>query len=188
MKEHNTTKARKAPPKVTFVSADNNLTSQAGLIPVVHFLNSLSLSLLAANILPKERGSNGVYQLADIVHLAIISFIGGATSLSGMITIWGDTVLQRLAGFLKIPHETHFGRLWKEFQMASVSSLESLNHLMRKQAWGKVMQQGMTYFWGLRTMWIDIDSTVVSVFGKQEGAEKGYNPERNYQTRLNQKV
>jgi len=177
MKEHNTTKARKAPPKVTFVSADNNLTSQAGLIPVVHFLNSLSLSLLAANILPKERGSNGVYQLADIVHLAIISFIGGATSLSGMITIWGDTVLQRLAGFLKIPHETHFGRLWKEFQMASVSSLESLNHLMRKQAWGKVMQQGMTYFWGLRTMWIDIDSTVVSVFGKQEGAEKGYNPE-----------
>jgi len=177
MKEHNTTKARKAPPKVTFVSADNNLTSQAGLIPVVHFLNSLSLSLLAANILPKERGSNGVYQLADIVHLAIISFIGGATSLSGMITIWGDTVLQRLAGFLEIPHETHFGRLWKEFQMASVSSLESLNHLMRKQAWGKVMQQGMTYFWGLRTMWIDIDSTVVSVFGKQEGAEKGYNPE-----------
>jgi hypothetical protein len=48
---------------------------------------------------------------------------------------------------------------------------------MRKQAWGKVMQQGMTYFWHLRMMWIDVDSTVITVFGQQEGAEKGYNPE-----------
>jgi hypothetical protein len=181
MKNNNTTEARKSPPKVSFESSDVNLTSQAGLIPVIHFLDSLSLLPHTKNLIPNNRGSNAIYQLADIVQIAIVAFVAGATSLSGMITVWGDTILQRLAGWMKIPHESHFGRLWKEFQWPSVNALESLNHLMRKQAWGKVMQQGMTYFWHLSWMWIDVDSSVVPLYGHQEGAEKGYNPEHKGQ-------
>jgi len=177
MKNHNTTQVRNAPPKVSFQATDASLTSQAGLIPVIHFLDSLSLLRQTKNLLPNERGSNAVFQLADVVQVAIVAFVAGATSLAGMITVWGDTVLRKLAGWTKIPEETTFGRLWKEFHWSSVNSLESLNHLMRKKAWGKVMQQGMTYFWHLRWMWIDVDSTVVPVFGQQEGAEKGYNPD-----------
>lgn len=177
MKKHNTTEARKTPPKVFFEPSDNSLTSQAGLIPVIRFLDSLSLIGKAKEIISSDRGANAVYQLTDLVQIAIVAFVAGATTLSGMISIWGDTVLQRLSGWIQIPHESHFGRMWKEFQWPSVTSLETLNHLMRKEAWGKVMQKGITYFWTMTTMWIDLDSTVVTVFGLQEGAEKGYNPE-----------
>jgi hypothetical protein len=175
--KNNTTKARKTPPKVSFESSDPNLTSQAGLIPVIRFLDGLNLIRNLKNVISRKRGSSAVYQLADIVQIAVVAFVAGATSLSGMIAVWADPVLRRLAGYVKIPHETQFGRLWKEFQWSTVSSLEYLNHLMRHQAWGKVMEQGLTYFWHLRLLWIDVDSTIITVFGKQEGAEKGYNPE-----------
>jgi len=176
MKNHNTTYVRNAPPKVSFQPTDASLTSQAGLVPIIHFLDSLSLMSQAKRVLLQNRGSNAVYELADVLQLAVVAFIAGATSLAGMISVWSDPVLQKLSGWKRIPEETTFGRLWRKFQWSSVHSLEFLNQLMRKEAWGKIMRQGMTYFWHLRLMWIDIDSTVVPVFGRQEGAEKGYNP------------
>lgn len=177
MKNNNTTKVRKAPSNFSCKFNDPNLTSQAGLIPVIRFLDSLSFTAMAKKQIPTQSKNNSVYELADILLMAVIAFAGGATTLYGMMAVWGDKIIQNLAGMKKIPDESHFGRLWKKFQYSTVSALEKLCHDLRNRAWGKICNRDMSYFRHLSVMWLDVDSTVVTVFGKQAGAEKGYNPE-----------
>ncbi|NBS27186.1 MAG: IS1380 family transposase, partial [Gammaproteobacteria bacterium] len=52
---------------------------------------------------------------------------------------------------------------------------ESAVHQMRGRAWKKALRSGRSKVYALRRITVDLDSTVKTVFGHQEGAEKGYN-------------
>jgi len=82
----------------------------------------------------------------------------------------------RVAGWLKIPVETTISRIFKEVTEKQISQLESVTHRMRAQIWRKANRAGVSKVGLNPVQWIDIDSTVDSVCGTQEGAAKGYNP------------
>jgi len=154
------------------------LTSQAGLIPVIKFLQRIGFDKTVNQTVPHQRGDNADYQLTDGVFLSLVGMIGGATSITKLCGVWSDSVLRHVAGWTKLPVDTTIGRLFKEVTEKQISQFESLNHRLRGQIWRMANRAGVSKVGLNRIQWVDIDSTVDSVCGTQEGAAKGYNPKK----------
>jgi hypothetical protein len=56
--------------------------------------------------------------------------------------------------------------------------MESLVHAIRERVWARALSAGVSSVATQCIKWIDVDSTVLTVFGHQEGAAKGYNPHK----------
>ena len=152
------------------------MTSKAGLIPVIKFLDKLGFNSLFQKIVNHERKENAIYRLEDGVFLILTGLIGGAFNISKCTLLWsGCRVLQKTAGWLRIPDETTLGRLFKEVSARHISEMETFVHTLRKTVWQKALREGTSKVASLSTLWIDVDSSVKTVYGKQEGVAKGYN-------------
>lgn len=90
--------------------------------------------------------------------------------------LWsGCGVLQRVAGWLRVPDETTLGRLFKEVGSCQISEMETFVHVLHRKVWQRTTRAGISKVTLLKTLWIDVDSSVKTVCGKQEGVAKGYN-------------
>ncbi len=146
------------------------MTSKAGLIPVIKFLDKLGFHTLFKKEVDHQRRHNSLYSLDDGVFMVIIGLIGGAFNLSKCAQLWnGCEVIQKIAGWLSVPDETTLGRLFKSIKDRHVSQMETLVHSIRKKVWKQASVITSS------NLWIDVDSSVKTVYGKQEGAEKGFN-------------
>ena len=155
------------------------MTSKAGLIPVVKFLDKLGFNQIFQNTVKHERGDNAIYRLEDGVFLILTGLIGGAFSISKCALLWsGCTVLQKASGWLRIPDETTLGRLFKEVGARQVSEMETCVHVLRRKVWQRATRAGTSKINLIKTLWIDVDSSVKTACGKQEGVAKGYNPHK----------
>lgn len=156
------------------------MTSKAGLIPVIKFLDQLGFTQLFQKTVSHTRKDNAVYRLEDGVFLILTGLIAGAFNISKCTLLWSSCcVLQKAAGWLRIPDETTLGRLFKEVSARHVSEMETLVHVLRKTVWNKTLRAGTSKVATLKTLWIDVDSSVKTVYGKQqEGTSKGYNPHK----------
>lgn len=170
--------ARKQTGKVHMPATATGLTSQAGLIPVIKFLQRIGFEETVNQTVPHQRGDNADYQLTDGIFLTLVGLIGGACSIAKLCGVWSDGALRKIAGWIKFPVETTIGRLFKEVTEKQTSQFESLNHRLRGQIWRMANRAGVSKVGLNRVQWIDIDSTVDSVCGTQEGAAKGYNPKK----------
>jgi len=125
-----TKRARQASAKVHIDATGKNMTSQAGLIPVIQFLDKLGFRELFQQTVHHDRRHNAVYTLEDSVFLIVVGLIGGAYSLSKCVFLCASCrVLQRVSGWLRSPDETTLGRVFKE-----VGELETLVHRMRAKS------------------------------------------------------
>jgi hypothetical protein len=170
--------ARKQTGKVHMSATATGLTSQAGLIPVVKYLQRIGFEKIVSQDVPHQRGDNADYQLTDVILLTLVGMIGGATSIAKLCGVWSDSVLRAIAGWIKVPVETTIGRLFKEVTERQISQLESVNHRLRGQIWRRANRAGVSKVGLNPVQWIDVDSTVDSVCGTPEGAAKGYNPKK----------
>ena len=170
--------ARKTSPQIRFESTGRNLTSQAGLVPAIKFLDKLGFSELFDRHVHHRRARNAQYTLADGVFLILSGLIGGAFSVSKCVALWSDGVLRRAAGWLRVPDETTVGRLFKEVGERQVSEMEMLVHALRQRVWLRALRAGVSRIAVQCTQWVDVDSSVKTVYGRQEGTAKGYNPHK----------
>jgi hypothetical protein len=113
-----------------------------------------------------------------VVFLVLVGLMGGARSISQCVVLWSDGVLQRVAGWLRIPDESTLGRLFKEVTERRVSELETLVHEVRKKVWARGLRAGRSRITVQCRKWVDADSSVKTVYGHQQGTAKGYNPHK----------
>lgn len=85
--------ARRSTKKVHLSATATGLTSQAGLIPVINFLERIGFEDLVKQTVPHVRGDNAAYQLVDVVLLTLVGVIGGARSIAKVCAVWSDGVL-----------------------------------------------------------------------------------------------
>ncbi len=176
MSEYSRSKCRVSPREVKLETTDQGLTSYAGLLPVIRFVQKhLGFRGLCSETVAHERGANAAYELADVIELTVLGVLGGAASLMGVCHVWADSVLRRVAGWTRLPVDTTLGRVFKEVDRRQVVALETLNHRLRGRVWRRLMQTGERLRSAAFVMWVDVDSTVETVFGDQEGTAKGYN-------------
>ncbi len=181
MSKHSTKAGRSAQfaaPKVHLDAAGPALTSQGGLAPVIQFLSHLGFRALFRQLVDHERSANAVYNLSNAAVLVMIGLIGGARSLRQCVALWSDQVLRRLAGWPRGRDETTLGRLFKAARDRHVSELETLNHALRQRVWARAARAGRSRIGIVTQKWIDVDSTVKTVYGRQEEGAKGYNPHK----------
>lgn len=170
--------ARKQTGTVKMSPTATGLTSQAGLIPVIKFLDRMGFGKTVSQHVPHQRGDNAEYQLTDVIFMSLVGIVGGASSIAKLCAVWSDGVLREVAGWLRMPVETTVSRLFKELNEKQINQLETVNHVFRGQIWRKANRSGTSTVGLNPVQWIDIDSTVDSVCGRQEGATKGYNPKK----------
>ena len=176
MNKHTKRKARKPAGKIHYQSTGKRLTSQAGIIPAMYFLNRLGFDSLCQRNLDLQRGNNALYNLSDSVFLTVIGLIAGANSLLKVVTVWADQVIRDVGGWESIPDDSTLGRMFRLAGLRQVIQLEDVTHQMRHRVWKRALNSGALRPGHFYHSWVDVDSTVKTVFGNQEGAAKGYNP------------
>ena len=155
-------------------------SSQSGLISCWKFMEGLGMRKAFAKAVKHERKSNSIYGLCEVFMLSVIGIIGGATSIKQIEDISTDGVLSKVLSWMRIPVSTTIGRIYKSLGLKDIYALEFLNHRLRGKVWRRCERKGTLSRHiksNTKKRYIDVDSTVVTVFGKkQEGACKGYNP------------
>jgi len=166
--------AQKFMPKVRVEATGKNLTTLAGLHPVMRFLRKIGFKQQFSESLTHKRGHTAQYHLVDAVQLTSLALIAGARSLDEVERVWSDRVLRKIGGWDKVMDATTMGRIFKGLDDSHMDQLETLNHKLRQRAWklARVQTDGLS----TGDIWVDVDSTVKTTYGtKQEGAEVGYN-------------
>ena len=178
MKKNTLKKQSNPAPKFKITHKNNKITSQAGLIPVGQFLKRLGFQDVLEQELDIHNACNENFSPKHIIFLAVIGIIGGGRSITGILRVWNDRILNRLLGNTLIPHLTTLSRICKKFRDGGVVQLETVNHKLRQRVWKEAKRKGALSAKDDDDLWVDVDSTVITVYGKQKGAEKGFNPHK----------
>ena len=158
--------------KVKVQATGENLTSNGGLVAVGKFMEHNNFSSKIKKTVPVVRAENAVYQFSDIIEHCVVGIIGGARSLAAIQDIWKDIPLQKMLGWNSVPHRTVIARLFESLSMEEVIGMENFTHKMREKIWNEHFLPNRN---SDEPIIIDVDSTVKTTYGNQEGAEKGFN-------------
>jgi len=188
MTKHTSISARKPAPKINYRHSAKGLTSQSGVVPVIHFLQRLGFDEVCDKQIEFHRGSNALYSFSDALFMTIIGTIAGARSLLKVVAVWSDQVLRQISGWSSVPDDSTLGRIFRKGKLIQVMQLEAVNHKLRNRVWGRAIKSGTLQVGHCYKAWIDVDSTVKTVFGFQEGAAKGYNPHKKGALSFNPQV
>ena len=75
MKKNTRDKARGRTKKLHIQRTGKGLTSQAGLIPVVKFLDKREFLDALDTFIPHKRGNNAVYQLSNVIRTYALTLL-----------------------------------------------------------------------------------------------------------------
>jgi len=115
--------------------------------------------------LPK-RGSNCAYHSYEIIESFWLSIWTGASRFIHADWLKYDTVLKEIFDFKRMPSQSTYSRFFGKFSWERNT---------------KVFIDLNQWFFSLidiGTITVDLDSTVITRYGEQEGARKGYNPKK----------
>jgi len=156
--------------KVEFT--EKNLTGNAGLVHFGRFIDKLNLHERLNSHLSITRASNADYQAADVVVILVLGVLAGVKHMSHMAILGMDSAIRTIFGWKIFPVASTFSRIFKLFTHKHCKELSEVEDEIRRLVWKKKWFGRIT---------IDLDSSVRGVFGTQEGAEKGYNPNKKGQ-------
>ncbi len=143
---------------------DKEITAWGGMGLMKRMLDHIGFeTALSASGLPQP-GSNRGYRPEQLITQFMLSVWCGANRFEHGEVTRHDPVLKRLFGFKRMANFKAVMRLFNKFtQSTNESVMDSLYRWM----FGQMAINGIT---------LDLDSTVMTRYGAQEGAVRGYNP------------
>lgn len=146
---------------------DKPITPYAGLTMVQRLYKQCGFQELLDSLELPQPGSNRGYRPQDIVEGLLISIILGSRRLAHSGLLRHDATISEIFGWRKgMASESTFSRFLSKFSI-------ELNDKIFTQAnrfwFSKLLMDKYT---------VDIDSTVITRYGTQEGVEVGYNPKK----------
>ena len=153
---------RQGKAKVTF--SGKNVTAHAGMALVAHAMEAFELRRRFTDIF-RDLDSTARRDTAGMLEQLIALRLMGGEAVSDM-AIFNDKALRALFDWDEVSHGSTFGRRLKRFNWQ--------HNLRLQQVLGNLYRRlGVK---GKRLL--AVDSTVVTVFGEPEGAQRGYNPHK----------
>lgn len=147
---------------------DKEISPWGGLRLVQDFYQRCGLRSMIDNLNMPCSGSNRGYTASSLVEGFMVSVILGAKRFSHSGTIRNDDVIKKIFGWKKgMASQSTFSRFFRRFDF---SDNDFYMQKLNKQWFEKVSIDKHT---------IDIDSSVITRYGSQEGVEIGYNPKRH---------
>ena len=166
MGERKKRKSKKYLKKFRIRNTNKHLTSSAGLSLLHRFWQQLGGEAWIDSQLGSLKAVNSVYSVGRIVTVLLMSVIQGAKHVSHILQLSHDQGLRKLWDWVCFPVETTVVRTLNLFGQSQIVKIADLNQHLRQKVWNRKWLGKIT---------LDLDSTVKTVYGHQEGAEKGYN-------------
>lgn len=107
------------PAKIHFQKTGKNMTSKAGLIPVIKFLDKFGFSQLFQKTVHHKRNENAVYRLEDGVFLILTGSIGGTFNIKIRIALVRLRRTTNGGSMASNPRRTNVGSPFQRSQRAS---------------------------------------------------------------------
>ncbi len=163
----NSAKAKKINASTTYDTCTEQLSPFGGLLPLIKFFDLVNFRQMFdfSYRAPSRKPKLGHYSM--VVGLLMLLFIG-------FNRIWHFTYLRldaMLCGFFNLNRLPVASTFWRYVNSLGINQAQSLLELMailRQRVW-KLCQ--LSYY----RICLDIDTTVETVFGHQQGARKGHN-------------
>ena len=151
-----------------FDFAGKNLTPYGGLFPVATMLEKLKFQQLIEETLTVKRipRAMGMYQFILSMVLAIYV---GFSRLNHIRFVAKDPMLTRILKVLELPGQSTFWRFLASLHLVVAGQLLQVQRVMRERVWAAAHVR-------LNAITLDTDTTVHTLYGKQMGARKSYNP------------
>jgi hypothetical protein len=152
----------------------NNTVTQFGGYPLWHqFCYKIGLNQDLARAVRMDRGPNA-FTPAEIARFLIDSKVLGTERLMHVETVRLDPLLCELAGIDGLPSGVTLGRFLKEHLDNHIAGLDNLTVNLTNRLWKK-FRRGHTKAERkkMNQIILDYDSTTFTVYGKQEGADRG---------------
>ena len=158
---------RPAPHKVHIEPTERSLTSMAGLLPFGAFLRELGVdAALQSQFRKLKRDPRVIFPMDAQMRLIIDAAVAGEERVFGLEALANDPLFAHLSGG-EVPSIDTVYRDLCRFDNEALAALEALT-----------AEHGLAVLSDQRPpiIHIDIDTTVMPVFGEQEGALPGPNP------------
>jgi hypothetical protein len=167
-------KNSKKNPKIKAQNSSWSFTSKklslyGGLAPVMKFIEHIHLPWELETLFPSRRCNARKFKLTQLFLAVILASMSGVYRLTGIAVFTCDPLVMRLLGLVKGLNKDVISTEFKKLGQRGARTLEDLC--------GRRIKQMLTSS-ACREFTLDADSTVKTVYGKQQGAAKGYNPEK----------
>lgn len=167
MKNTKSRPSRSSKIKVTFKGG--RLSNFSGILPVHNFMKKLKVGKIFQEMITIPEHHNTQFSLKQILTSIILGLISGQNRIIKIESFTHDPLVQKLVQLKKnLDKDTIIGKI-KKFTFKHTNQLMEINGRFSRQVHKKPnVTQDI----------LDIDSSVRTVYGRQEGAEKGFNPQR----------
>ena len=146
--------------------SDQKVTPFGGMRLMKEMLDQLNVRDFFDCLPLPKRGSNRAYHAYEIIEGFWLSIWTGASRFVHADWLRYDTVLQEIFGLTRMPSQSTYSRFFNKFSwQRNTEVFTELN----KWFFEKI---------NIGTMTLDVDSTIITRYGGQEGARKGYNPKK----------
>ena len=146
--------------------SDKKITPWGGMKLLKDFIDHLQIMEYLKELDIPQPGSNRGYDPRVIILGFWLSIITGGSRFSHSDWIRYDTTLQSIFDIDKLPSSSTYNRFFYKFDIE-----KNTNIFPKLQQW--FMKQ-----FDIGKLTIDIDSTVITRYGNQEGSAIGYNPKK----------
>ncbi|WP_434782140.1 IS1380 family transposase [Ferrovum myxofaciens] len=147
--------------------SDREVTAWGGLALFKKMLDSMGFSEAVTTWGLPEPGSNRGYDPRQLVEQFLVSIWCGACRFSHLEMVRMDNTLVRLFGWTKAAGHKALVRFFNRFDM-----------IRNEQVQCEIYRWLFDQIHALKSVTLDLDSTVITRNGEQEGAVRGYNPGR----------
>ena len=144
--------------------SDKKVTPFGGMSLMKHFLDSIKIEDKLRQLELPQGHSNRAYDPVQIIQSFWLSIWTGASRYIHTDWLRYDKVLQEIFDFKQMPSQSTYGRFFNKFFLAKNTQIFPQRSSMLMDM---VNIQDIT---------LDLDSTIITRSGNQQGSAKGYNP------------
>ena len=145
-----------------------NLTAYGGLLPVAIMLEKLKFRQLVEETLTVKRVTRAMPWYQFVLSMVLALYVG-FSRLHHLRFLARDPLLVGILQVLELPPQCTFWRFLASLHLTVAQQFVEVQRQMRQRVWEAA---NVT----LRSVTLDTDTTVHTVYGKQMGARKSYNP------------
>ena len=151
-----------------FNFSGKNLTPYGGLLPVATMLEKLGFKKLVEETLhvPRIPRAMTIYQF--LLGMVLALYVG-FSRLSHLRFVAQDPMLTGVLQVSELPPQCTFWRFLASLHLQVAKQLLTVQRILRQRVWEAANVQ-------LDTVTLDTDTTVHTLYGKQMGGRKSYNP------------
>lgn len=151
---------------IDFEYSNKSVTAHGGMSLMKRFLDRTEIINKINSLGIVEPGSNAGYSVSEMFTSFFVSVWLGANRFAHTSILQHDKVLQRIFGLNRAPSNDTYRRFFQKFDFEL-----STNAFFELYSW-------MFSQLKLDNYTLDVDSSVWTRYGKQQGSKKGYNPKK----------